>query len=273
MDVQPAAPAVTGLCTRCNKPKTCAQKMCEPCRKKKYAEAAARRAAVPGGTVRESDGFVKCTHCPRWCPPEAYVGPGGTTTRRCQKCRDVDNRAHAGPEVKAAWAAAKARENEAKSPPLTEKERTKRKWDALKADEVEYAKYKERMAAHGKTARGRLTKYKSRARANQRAFELSDAAALEMMQSPCAYCGEEAAPDVSNGIDRMDPAKDFTVANCVSCCAACKDIKGISYDARAFVARCRRVSEQHDDGPGCSDPVDAAFVARCRAVAEHCKIV
>lgn len=42
-----------------------------------------------------------------------------------------------------------------------------------------------------------------------------------LMAAPCEYCGLS----VSNGIDRMDPLKEYSLENCAPCCAHCNLIK------------------------------------------------
>ena len=62
-------------------------KMCQPCRDAKYASNKKARETFPGGTVRETDGKVKCSHCPRWCVPDSFVSDDGSVMKRCVQCR------------------------------------------------------------------------------------------------------------------------------------------------------------------------------------------
>ena len=60
-----------------------------------------------------------------------------------------------------------------------------------------------------------------------------------MMTKPCHYCDLP----VQGGycIDRMDPDGNYTVLNCVPCCASCNSMKSsIPYDV--FIAQCKRVA-------------------------------
>jgi hypothetical protein len=70
-----------------------------------------------------------------------------------------------------------------------------------------------------------LSEYKSNARKRGIAFELTDRQLASLVSQPCHYTGR--APGirryrgvsmVCNGIDRVDPGKGYTVANCVPCC-------------------------------------------------------
>lgn len=56
-------------------------------------------------------------------------------------------------------------------------------------------------------------------------FDLTDEEAVEMMKSPCAYCGlvEEHA---FNGIDRVYSDTGYTPENSVPCCRWCNHAKG-----------------------------------------------
>jgi hypothetical protein len=53
-----------------------------------------RPPSAPSGSVRASDGYIKCSNCPRWCPPEDYVGTRGQTVAQCRACREKDARRH-----------------------------------------------------------------------------------------------------------------------------------------------------------------------------------
>lgn len=82
-----------------------------------------------------------------------------------------------------------------------------------------------------------FTVYMSRREAPRRglAWELSLDDALQLVLGACLYCGAPPEPRLnhtsgktflSNGIDRLDPAKGYIPGNCVSCCAKCNRLKG-----------------------------------------------
>lgn len=81
-----------------------------------------------------------------------------------------------------------------------------------------------------------LSKYKYQAGRRGHDWLLSDAQALSMMGSNCAYCGEEPYQTYKvkggygyftyNGIDRIDNELGYIVDNVVACCGTCNYAKG-----------------------------------------------
>ena len=47
-----------------------------------------------------------------------------------------------------------------------------------------------------------------------------------IMRLNCVYCGEPAAPQRPNGVDRVDNGGDYMRGNCVPACTMCNFMKG-----------------------------------------------
>ena len=73
----------------------------------------------------------------------------------------------------------------------------------------------------------RFSHYKTDAqrRARPIPFELTQKEAFSFFQQDCFYCGEPSTPELLTGIDRVDNAKGYTVANSVAACGTCNLIK------------------------------------------------
>ncbi len=77
--------------------------------------------------------------------------------------------------------------------------------------------------------------YRQAAKNRQLSFELTKEEARHLFEQPCHYCGAPPAlrynnPNLHgsyawNGIDRVDSAIGYTVANCVPCCSICNFAK------------------------------------------------
>jgi len=78
-------------------------------------------------------------------------------------------------------------------------------------------------------------------------WTLKDEDAVDMMSSPCAYCGN-LPEDGINGIDRMDSSLGYTPDNCVPCCKTCNFLKAC-LDPLTFIERCQHIAgiEDHSD--------------------------
>jgi hypothetical protein len=87
----------------------------------------------------------------------------------------------------------------------------------------------------------RLSSWKSSACARGMRFAISDPQAIEMMFSPCTYCGRQPVQgtDPPGSIDRADNrARAYTVDTAVPCCIPCNMAKGclcpVSYIGHAI---------------------------------------
>lgn len=68
----------------------------------------------------------------------------------------------------------------------------------------------------------RFNIYKKNAKRRGLSFQLSKEQFYTLTAQPCEYCGRI---NEYNGIDRIDSNKDYTIDNCVPCCASCNIMK------------------------------------------------
>jgi hypothetical protein len=239
-------------CTRCKKSKTldlfagkngAILKMCRSCRTAKYESAKKAREVNPGGTVRD-DGYVKCSHCPRWCPPTSYIGKKGTIVARCEKCRSSG-------EIHDAKLERRTQRNT-----LQKKHKYYASWrtkeiakdyigyrdNINKTRKVWYAKNIDHMRSWARSDINlHLSSMKHQARKKGYVWNIEDDTALSTMRSPCFYCGYIDETTKIGGIDRMNNRVGYEKYNCVACCTTCNFMK-TCLDANTFVERCRRVA-------------------------------
>lgn len=95
-----------------------------------------------------------------------------------------------------------------------------------------------------------FVEYKSNAQHRKHPFELTFEKFNELISQPCAYCGSTPEikngghlesrkrldqPDLyTNGIDRIDSTKGYTLDNCVPCCSKCNKMKN-TYTKEEFL--------------------------------------
>lgn len=99
-----------------------------------------------------------------------------------------------------------------------------------------------------------LTAHRSSARRRGLTTELTPVQFRALAELPCLYCGRVGVgrhhsylDEVRyNGIDRFDSSLDYTVDNCVTCCADCNMLKGAT-DGASFVLLVRRIAEVTSD--------------------------
>ena len=84
-------------------------------------------------------------------------------------------------------------------------------------------------------------------------FSVSDLLQLwEKQHSCCAYCNTEMTYErggrksTSVSVDRIDPAKHYTLDNIVLACWGCNSGKGIM-TTEEYIAHCKKVAYQHPD--------------------------
>lgn len=95
---------------------------------------------------------------------------------------------------------------------------------ALKHSSIPHYGYKKR----------KYKEYKDGANKRHLDFELTESEFFNLITSPCVYCGKkpelktsqyavkaDIEPLTSNGVDRLDSSKGYTVDNSVSCCSDC----------------------------------------------------
>lgn len=83
---------------------------------------------------------------------------------------------------------------------------------------------RERQQKYQRTAQGKYTKLKFRAKEFNRELCLTLRQYINLTKKPCRYCGR-ALPEVGYGIDRLDNSKGYTKANSVPCCGKCNKAK------------------------------------------------
>lgn len=85
--------------------------------------------------------------------------------------------------------------------------------------------------------------YRSNARTRGISWDITVEQVSDIVQQPCFYCGASNSNIMTmarmgheevlsyNGIDRIDPAKGYTINNIVPCCGSCNTAKlAMSYD-------------------------------------------
>lgn len=99
-----------------------------------------------------------------------------------------------------------------------------------------------------------LAGYRKSAASRGLLFTIPPAAFARLTSDPCSYCG---APPRRvrvnygwNGLDRVDSAGDYTVANCVPCCWTCNRMKG-DLSASDFLAAVARIAQHSAVHPAC----------------------
>jgi len=63
---------------------------------------------------------------------------------------------------------------------------------------------------------------------------------LNIIKTPCYYCGEINEEKQFNGIDRLDSNKNYILENCVSCCSLCNYLKN-KIPVDIFIKRVRHI--------------------------------
>lgn len=95
--------------------------------------------------------------------------------------------------------------------------------------------------------------YKNGAVSRGLTWELTDDQFINIISKNCHYCGAEpieiqslkrynktALPFMANGIDRVDPNKDYTIDNCVPCCIKCNRMK-LNYSYKEFLSHINKI--------------------------------
>lgn len=96
-------------------------------------------------------------------------------------------------------------------------------------------------------------RYQNSAKERGYAWALSREEFYLLSEGSCHYCGIAPGSIATsglyssytyNGIDRVDNAIGYTVANCVTCCKFCNHGK-YTQSSQDWVARCHRIAERH----------------------------
>jgi hypothetical protein len=197
------------------------------------------------------DDLIQCSNCSRLPQPkEEFVNARNRICKLCRKCREKYNRQNstlAHKELVEKW-----REDN-KEKILEQCRKASIAWVQREKEKDSVAYNAKLQAARKKCATTKLNQMKSSATKRDLLWELADEVALEMVKSPCVYCGFFDLDKKVNGIDRLESSKNYTIDNCVPCCTHCNIMKGC-YDPITFIERCRKIGE-------CS--VNFTGVAKC----------
>ena len=236
--------AVRGCRTQLSKE---ARSACDDCLEKEREKDHKRR----GSTVKETISEKQCSCCCKMYTKEMFQGIHGETNT-CKTCRDSNKRAdekrdkeHVNelarvnslkPErkiVKKAW----KESNYEKVAMYCIQHRKKlieedidkyhshnaeimRKWLIANPEKCQEAYIKK-----NNNIDYCYKNYKRNAELKQLIFEITQEEHLELVKSPCTYCGIIQEKGF-NGIDRIDSTIGYVNDNCVSCCAMCNYMKG-----------------------------------------------
>lgn len=198
--------------------------------------------------MESTESKIKCSNCKCWREPMNFIGKKGNTVKRCQKCREKDDRQKQKPDVREKR---NEKQKEKKYYIAYREKKREENEEAYLAHNAEIAKaWRNHNKEHVATWKKQNTVYcitaiKQQARVKGIPWE--DAMTMSycenMIKMPCFYCN--LLPDNRlNGIDRMDNTKGYTIDNCVSCCKNCNFIKK-SLDANTFIQRCQHISYYH----------------------------
>ena len=225
---------------------------CEECLKQEREKDHKKRGTFASIEIKNPEQKA-CSTCCKIFSMESFQGLHGET-RTCQMCREANKRAdekrdaehvrelarknEKKPErraVKFAWKEANyekvatywmdARkrliENDLEGY-LKKNAETMKKWrdaNPEKVQEINIAKINSIDAQY--------SVYKTSAISKQLDFELTKGDFVEMVESPCYYCGIIQEKGF-NGLDRLDSNSDkgYIMSNCVSCCQFCNMMKG-----------------------------------------------
>lgn len=88
--------------------------------------------------------------------------------------------------------------------------------------------------------RQRLGSIKGNAKGRGFDFYLTEDEVKNIIEKPCFYCGKEH----SDGIDRVDSSKPYTIDNCVPCCFVCNRMKN-KYPLDLFLSQVEKIYNLH----------------------------
>ena len=88
--------------------------------------------------------------------------------------------------------------------------------------------------------RQRLNSIKSNAKGRGYNFNLTEEEVEKIIEKPCFYCGKEH----SDGIDRIDSTKPYTIDNCVPCCYICNRMKN-KFSLDLFLDKVEKIYNLH----------------------------
>jgi hypothetical protein len=97
--------------------------------------------------------------------------------------------------------------------------------------------------------------YKARAEKKELPFEISQETFSRYIDLPCYMCGKEVTDMHSNGIDRFDNTKGYTLDNIRSCCGTCNYIKK-NYEYDVFIQKLCLICNYQQEHPVVSSPYE-----------------
>lgn len=204
----------------------------------------------------------RCTNCKCWRLPEDFIGARGDTVKRCKKCRDKDGAQKKKDHVREKR---NAKQREMKYYEVyREKKRAEDEGAYLARNAEVMRAWRERNDEHLRCWRKSNAKYmlahcKSSGLKKGLVWELEEQQALDMLASPCRYCGL-LPEDRVNGIDRVNSSVGYVPSNCVPCCKTCNMMKGC-LDPATFVTRCRHIAGSVDAPEAWVDHSPCSFSA------------
>lgn len=172
---------------------------------------------------------------------------GDNEFNTCRKCREKgrrsDKRRSDDPEIK-------SRRNEQQRLKEYSKLRRERRKiedpEGLKAEYREHSKqwrenHREELNQKAKiTVNRRLNSIKNSAKKREKAWNITDDFAKELMIKPCHYCGLIQLDVMVNGIDRVNNDIGYEYDNVVSCCKLCNYFKK-NYTVDTFLSHVKRI--------------------------------
>jgi hypothetical protein len=184
--------------------------------------------------------LIKCSNCSRLPQPkEEFIGCRNRVCKLCRKCREKYNKQNSTEghkELVERWRG----NNREKI--IEQCRKASNAWVQREKEKDTVAYNAKLQAKRKKCATTKLNQMKTSATKRDLLWELADYVALEMVKSPCVYCGFINLDITVNSIDRLDSSKNYTPSNCVPCCTHCNIMKGC-YDPITFIERCRKIGE------------------------------
>ena len=80
---------------------------------------------------------------------------------------------------------------------------------------------------HAKEPRRRHQKLLFKAKHENRSFDILETKYIELISSPCSYCGTSLLPESGCGLDRINNDLGYTLDNVVPCCGPCNQIRNV----------------------------------------------
>jgi hypothetical protein len=88
--------------------------------------------------------------------------------------------------------------------------------------------------------------YRSRAEKKELEFTITNGDYKTIVKQDCYLCGKESTDTNTNGIDRVDNAVGYTIANCKACCKECNYMKN-NYSLEDLLEKIERISDNWSD--------------------------